>query len=39
MLDDNGRISHQRPKVVRADSRVALEMVKEGLGVGIVVRV
>ncbi len=39
MLDDHHRISYQRPKVVRAQFRIALKMIQKGFGISVVVRI
>lgn len=39
LLNDDRRISDQRPEIVRLQSRISLEMLKECLLVGIVVRI
>lgn len=39
LLYDDGRVSHQRPKVVGLEPRVSLEMLEKGGPVGVVVRI
>ena len=39
MLDDDSRVRDQRPEIVGALSRVALEVGEEGRRVGVVVRI
>jgi hypothetical protein len=38
VLDDNGRVGHEGPKLVGLQARVALEVVEERLLIGVVVR-
>lgn len=39
MLYDNGRISYKCPELIRAKSRIALEVVEKCLLIRVVVRV
>jgi hypothetical protein len=38
MLDDNAQVGEQRPEFVGEQARVTLEMIEEGLLIGVVVR-
>lgn len=37
MLYDNGGVGHERPEIVGAYARIALQMVQEGLCIRVVV--
>lgn len=39
MLHDDSRISDQWPEIIRTNARVSLEMIEEGFGIGVIIRV
>lgn len=39
VLHDNRAIRHQRPKLIRPQSRIPLQMIQESLLIGIVIRI
>jgi hypothetical protein len=39
MLHNHRRVGYQGPEIVRAQFRIALKVVEEGLGIGVVVRI
>lgn len=39
MLDNDSRLSYQRPEIIGAQARISLEVVQKGFSIGVIIRI